>query len=92
MHAAAGVSASKNNRRKSFSAHVRWCERGAPLKSCATETTFTYGFLAGPTSDLKGVGLGKTTAYVWGWPGKPQVSKARPGPPTLYWSAPFHLS
>ena len=26
--------AGESNRRKSFSAHVRRCERGAPLKSC----------------------------------------------------------
>ncbi len=29
-----GLPAGESNRRKSFSAHVRRCERGAPLKSC----------------------------------------------------------
>jgi hypothetical protein len=28
------VAASKSSRKKSFSAHVRWCEHGAPLQSC----------------------------------------------------------
>jgi len=32
------VKPAESNRRKSFSSHVRWCERGAPGQSCLNET------------------------------------------------------
>jgi hypothetical protein len=67
MHAIAALSASKSNRRKSFSAHVRLGERGAPVKSCVTATTFTHDFFAGVVSQtLEGGGEAQRKA-----PGRP---------------------
>jgi hypothetical protein len=66
--------------RPSFSAHVRWCERRAPVRSCGVRKRLGGG-LWYPTSAKSGQIWG--TRPLWrGWSPKRIPSKTRPGPPT----------